>query len=284
MTSPFKSDILSGKVVLVTGGGTGIGREIAKQFGKHGARVAVLGRRLAPLQETVKEFAQEGIATIAVQGDVRDFNSCTAAVGEVVSQFGRLDALVNNAAGNFLSAAEDLSTNGLRTVLEIDTLGTFNMSRAALPALKEARNSVIINITAVLGNFSGAFWYQAHASAAKAAIDSLTRSLALEWGEYGVRVCGIAPGAVSGTVGFEKLTAGASAEVVAQHHPLRRIPTTEDIALNAVYLASHAAHFVTGVNLIVDAGSTVWQIPPAPREVIRQFSRNLEAEKKKAKL
>lgn len=129
---------------------------------------------------------------------MRKPDDCTAAVAACARQFHGIHILVNCAAGNFLATAEELSVNGFKTVMDIDTVGTFMMCRAAFPHLKTAHGAVI-NISATL--HYGATWYQAHASAAKAAIDSLTRSLALEWGEFGIRVNGVAPGPIQDTAG-----------------------------------------------------------------------------------
>ena len=127
-----------------------------------------------------------------VQADVRSYIDASKIAKLIENKFNKLDILINCAAGNFLVAAEDLSSNGFRTVMEIDALGTFNFSRACFSLLKQSGNSCIINITATLHRY--ATWYQVHASAAKAAVDSVTRSLALEWGEFGIRVNGVAPG------------------------------------------------------------------------------------------
>jgi len=124
MPSPFHSDILRGKVALVTGGGSGIGFEIARQYGLHGARVMLMGRREAPLRAAVEELAREGVEAGAASGDVRNNEDCLRVVQATVNKFGRLDILVNNAAGNFLSNAADLSPKGFKTVMEIDALGT----------------------------------------------------------------------------------------------------------------------------------------------------------------
>lgn len=136
--------------------------------------------------------------TVTQQCDVRKPDDCTAAVAACARQFNGISILINCAAGNFLATAEELSVNGFKTVMDIDTVGTFMMCRAAFPHLRAARGTVI-NISATL--HYGATWYQAHASAAKAAIDSLTRSLALEWGEFGIRVNGVAPGPIQDTAG-----------------------------------------------------------------------------------
>eukprot|EP00455_Lapot_gusevi_P054046 TRINITY_DN856_c0_g2_i2.p1 TRINITY_DN856_c0_g2~~TRINITY_DN856_c0_g2_i2.p1 ORF type:complete len:321 (-),score=140.00 TRINITY_DN856_c0_g2_i2:260-1159(-) len=272
--SPFKANILSSKIALVTGGGSGIGFEITRQLGLHGAKIAIMGRRPEPLAAAVSALKSEGIDAIGVNGDVRKPQDCERVVGEVISKFGGLNILVNNAAGNFLATAEGLKPKGFQTVMEIDTMGVFNMSNAAFSSLKKAGDSLIINISATL--HYGATWYQAHASAAKAAIDSLTRSLALEWGEYGIRVAGIAPGPIAGTAGMAKLGGDMSHDAMVSAIPLRRFGEKFDIAMCAVYLASSAGAFVTGETIVVDGAAWIWRQPVAPRQMVEQLSRKVE--------
>jgi len=264
----FKKDILAEKVALISGGGTGINFGIAKELGLHGAKVVIMGRRKEVLDKAVEQLATHGIQSLGVQGDVRKFADCQRIVETAISKFGKLDILVNGAAGNFLSAAEDLSANGFKTVLEIDTIGTFHMSKAAFPALKE-RGGVIVNISATL--YYAASHFQIHASAAKAGVDSITRSLALEWGKYGIRVVGIAPGPIADTEGLFRLTGeGADnglLDSTLKTVPLRRLGKIVDIAQVAVFLSSSAASYITGDVLVVDGGQFVYTPPFVPIEV-----------------
>jgi len=138
-----------------------------------------------------------------VPGDIRKSEGCAASVKKVVDEFGRIDILVNGAAGNFLASASKLSTNGFRTVMEIDTMGTFNMSREVFNQSMSKNGGVIINLSAML-HWNGSA-LQAHSAAAKAGVDALTKVLACEWGPHGVRVCGLVPGAITGTEGFARL-------------------------------------------------------------------------------
>lgn len=177
--SVFQPTVLQGKTVLVTGGGSGIGLAIAKQFGLHGASVAIMGRSAEKLKNAEAHLRTSGVTNVlTVAGDVRDHKSGSAAVAAVVQRFGALDVLVNNAAGNFLCLQEDLSLNGFKSVVDIDLVGTWNMSTAALAAFRRAKSGVIINISATL--HYGATPYVTHASAAKAGVDALTRGLAAE--------------------------------------------------------------------------------------------------------
>lgn len=148
--SPFVGSVLAGRRALVTGGGSGIGLQIALQLGLHGARVAIMGRSKEKLDKAVIFLRSEGVNALAFQGDVRHGPSAVAVLDAVVREMGGLDILVNNAAGNFLCLLEDLSLNAFKTVVDIDLVGTFNMSKASLEALKASGNGVIINITATL--------------------------------------------------------------------------------------------------------------------------------------
>ena len=204
----FSTELLSGQVALITGGSNGgMIKEIAKAYLLHGCQAVVLmSRKAEKLQAVATELdALNSNATcVAVPGDVRKYDSCENAVKTVVQRFGKVDILVNGAAGNFLASAEKLSTNGFKTVMEIDTLGTFNMSKAVFNnSMKANRSGNIINISALL-HWNGTA-LQAHSSAAKAGVDALTKVLAVEWGPYGIRVNGIVPGAIRGTEGFERL-------------------------------------------------------------------------------
>ncbi|KAJ6764518.1 PEROXISOMAL 24-DIENOYL-COA REDUCTASE-LIKE [Salix koriyanagi] len=210
--SPFKPEILRGKVALLTGGGSGIGYEISLQLGKHGASIAIMGRRKHVVDSAVSSLKSLGIPAIGFEGDVRKREDATRVVESTFKHFGRLDILVNAAAGNFLVPSEDLSSNGFRTVMDIDSVGTFTMCHEALKYLKKGglgkdpstAGGTIINISATL--HYTATWYQIHVCAAKAAVDSITRNLALEWGtDYDIRVNGIAPGPIGDTAGMSKL-------------------------------------------------------------------------------
>ena len=249
--SVFASDLLKGRAALITGGGTGICRGIALAFASHGCDVAITSRKAEHLEPTAAELRGRGVRAIATPADVRDPAAVEQAVSASVRELGRLDILINGAAGNFVCFAENLSPNGFGTVVDIDLKGTFNVSRAALPHLK-AQGGSVVNISATLP-YLGTMG-QSHAAAAKAGIDSLTRVLACEWGPYGIRVNGIAPGPIAGTEGVARLTTEKSREHSMQLCPLGRLGTTEDVANAALFLCSDAASFVNGVTLVVDGG------------------------------
>jgi 2,4-dienoyl-CoA reductase [(3E)-enoyl-CoA-producing], peroxisomal len=251
MATVFQAGLFKGHAALVTGGGTGICRGIAAALAAHGCDVAILSRKAEHLDGTAAELRQHGVRALALAADVRDAIEVDRAVAEAASTFGRLDFVVNGAAGNFICAAENLSPNGFGTVVDIDLKGTFNVSRAALAPLKK-RGGVILNTSATL-QYLGTMG-QAHASAAKAGVDTLTRTLAAEWGPYNIRVNGIAPGPTEGTEGVRRLTSDASRAGVLAQCPLGRMATIDDVANAAIFLCSAAASYVTGVTLVVDGG------------------------------
>jgi len=263
--SIFKETALKGKVALITGGHTGICLSITKFFLQHGAKVVIIGRRAQLLQDVSNDLNTQGFDTLPVACDVRDYNACKLAVEKTVEHYGRLDILLNGAAGNFLCAADDLSTNAFKTVIEIDLIGTFNMSKAAHSYLKENKG-VIINISA---NVNELLWYQAHASSAKAGINTLTNNLAIEWAPE-VRVVGIAPGMIGDTEGFRRLGGQLyTVDKLSALVPLNRLGTSQDIAEAALFLAT--ASWITGTTISVDGGSRIMRPPVIDRHTYDTF-------------
>ena len=278
--SPVRPDCLQNKVALVTGGGSGIGLEITRQLLHHGCRgVVICGRRQTFLQHAAELLQQETKKLVYYAiCDVREPDQCEKAVQLAVTKLGGLDILVNGAAGNFLAPASMISPRGFATVMAIDALGTFNMSRAAYPILKISQGAVVINISATLHH--GATFWQAHASAAKAAVDSLTRSLAIEWGPDKIRVVGIAPGPIANTPGTSKLAPKINDEKstssqLSDRIPLGRMGEAIEIAFAAVYLC--AAGYVTGTVLVVDGGERLHREPWVRKEMVVELSRQVEA-------
>jgi peroxisomal 2,4-dienoyl-CoA reductase len=247
----FQPDLLCGQAALITGGGTGIGRGIALALAKHGCDVAIVSRRLEHLEPTSREIVATGVRGLPLVADVRDPAAVEQVVRQAATAFGRLDILINGAAGNFVCLAENLSPSGFSAVVDIDLKGTFHMSRAALPHLKR-HGGCVVNISATL-QYLGTIG-QAHAAAAKAGVDALTRTLAVEWGRYGIRVNGVAPGPTDETEGTRRLTTSAQRDAVIKGCPLGRLATIDDVAQSVLFLCSGAASFITGVTLVVDGG------------------------------
>jgi peroxisomal 2,4-dienoyl-CoA reductase len=247
----FNKGILNGRVAFVTGGGTGITGGVARALAEAGASVALTSRKMEHLQAAADAVNANGGKALAVVADVRQPEAVEQAVAQTIEHFGKIDIVVNGAAGNFLCAAEELSPNGFGTVLDIDTKGTFNVCRATFPQLKEHRGQ-ILNISATLHYLGTPM--QLHVSAAKAGVDALTRNLAVEWGRYGIRVNGIAPGPIEDTEGMTRLVPQPIKDRLRKQIPLGRFGRIADIEKAAVFLCSDAASFINGVVLVVDGG------------------------------
>ena len=237
--------------LVVTGGGTGITGGVARALAEAGASVALVSRNLDHLQPAADAINESGGKAIAVVADVRQPEAVEAAVATTVEQLGKIDIVINGAAGNFLCNAEQLSPNGFGTVVDIDLKGTFNVSRAAFAQLKEHRGQ-ILNISATLHYLGTPM--QLHVSAAKAGVDALTRNLAVEWGRFGIRVNAIAPGPIEDTEGMQRLVPEPIKERLKKAVPLGRFGRIADIEKAAVFLCSDAASFISGAVLVVDGG------------------------------
>ena len=251
----FNPQLLKGKVAFVTGGGSGIGFRITELFMRHGCNTAIGSRKLDRVQNAALKLQRAtGRKCLPLQVDVRNPTQLLKAMDDIMSEYGRLDILVNNAAGNFLCPAESLSFNAFKTVIEIDTLGTFNASKAAFEKSFKQNGGNIVNITATL-HYSGSI-LQSHAGSAKAAIDALTKHLAVEWGPKKIRINGIAPGPIAGTEGMRRL-GGKRAETqeLNKRLPLGRMGFKTEIAESAVFLASDASSNITGTVLVADGGA-----------------------------
>src|SRR5687767_15756140 len=249
--SIFADGILKGHVAFVTGGGTGITGGVARALAEAGAAVALVSRNLDHLQPAADAINEHGGKAIAVVADVRQPEAVEAAIAATIEQLGKIDIVINGAAGNFLVKAEDLSPNGFGTVVDIDLKGTFNVCRAAFAQLKENRGQ-ILNISATLHYLGTPM--QLHVSAAKAGVDALTRNLAVEWGLYGIRVNGIAPVPIEDTEGMKRLVPEPIKEKLRKNIPLGRFGRIRDIETAAVFLCSDAASFINGAMLVVDGG------------------------------
>jgi NAD(P)-dependent dehydrogenase (short-subunit alcohol dehydrogenase family) len=250
----FPAGLYAGKTVFVTGGGSGINLGIARGFASLGANLAICGRTQARLDAAAAELAGLGARVSARAADVRKPDEVAAALGACRDALGPVDILVCGAAGNFLAPAEKLSPNGFKTVIDIDLLGAFNASRLAFDQLRERHGSIIF-ISA--GMAHAAYAFQAHVGAAKAGIDRLMQNLALEWGPYGIRVNSIMPGPIADTEGMRRLAGDEGMRRAGEGIPLGRMGTVDDIAQAALFIASPAAQWITGVVLAVDGGSSL---------------------------
>ena len=250
----YKSDLLAGRVLVVTGGGSGLGAAMARRFASLGATSVVLGRRKEKLDEVVASIAADGGKADAFTCDVRDAGAVQAVADQIEKKHGRIDGLVNNAAGNFLAAAEDLSPNGFKTVVDIVLNGTFNCTSAfGKKMIAAGKGGAMVNIVTTYAWTGSAFVLPS--ACAKAGVLAMTRSLAVEWAHYGIRVNAIAPGPVPTEGAFSRLMADPSMEETAKNRvPLKRFGTPLEIADAAVYLMSDGASYVTGDTLTIDGG------------------------------
>lgn len=244
-------DAMKGKVVFITGGASGINLGIGKTFARVGADVAICGRSADKLERAAEELRGLGARVSATVADVRDYDALAAALEASRTALGSVDVLVCGAAGNFVARAEAMNAKGFRTVVEIDLLGSFNASHAAFGQLKQTRGSIIF-ISA--GQAVMPFVGQSHGGAAKAGIDNLMASLALEWGRFGIRSNSLVPGAISGTEGMKRLGEAAGEETWMSMIPLGRYGEAEEIGAMAVMLSLPLSSYVTGARIVVDGG------------------------------
>lgn len=239
-----------GKTVVVTGAGSGLGRAMAESFAAEGAAVCAIGRRPEKLDETVAAIAATGGNAFALPADVRDAARIESVMQAIVARTGRIDVLVNNAAGNFVCPSEELSPNGFKSVVDIVLLGTFHCTRYAFDALRAARGA-ILNIVAAYA-WSGEPGV-VHSASAKAGVLAMTRTLAAEWGRFGIRANAVAPGPIH-TEGTDKnlWSVGGVEEAVRRSVPLGRLGEPGDVARAALWLCSDEAAWVSGATLAVD--------------------------------
>jgi citronellol/citronellal dehydrogenase len=272
MTQPrpfFAPGLFSSQVVLITGGGSGIGLACARELAALGARLAICGRKPDKIDAARALLLDAGMAGEDVFGkscDIRDPDQISSFVGQVLDQFGRIDVLVNNAGGQFPSPAEGISPKGWEAVIRNNLNGTFYMTReVATRAMIPAKRGRIVNVTAMVARgFPG----MSHTGAARAGVENLTRSLAVEWAAHGIRVNAVAPGnniRSSGTAQYGE----AALEMARRATPLKRLGIPEEVARLIIFLASDQNDFITGAVYGIDGGQPlwgdIWPIPePAP--------------------
>jgi citronellol/citronellal dehydrogenase len=255
----FRPDLLRDQVVIVTGGGTGLGRATAVELTALGAHVVVVGRRLEPLDETVGLCA-EGLAS-AEQCDIREEDQVDALVDTVLERHGRIDTLVNNAGGQYMTPAEDITPKGFRTVVGLNLEGTWLMTHAVATKamIPEARGGKIISVT--LSPHHG-LPGMAHSSAARAGVENLMRVLSIEWARFNIRTTALAAGHFA-TDALKKYPKPVY-EGVARTVPLQRLGEAEEHAWLVAYLASPAGDYYSGAVLTLDGARDNWFGPWPP--------------------
>jgi citronellol/citronellal dehydrogenase len=262
--SPLADDANAGKVAIVTGGGTGIGRATALELARTGARVALCGRRTAPVEEVRAAIEAAGHEALAATCDVREPDDVEAFLDAVGNRFGRVDVLVNNAGGQFAAAAEDISLKGLRAVhrLNVDAVWHLTNEVAARWMIPRRGGSIFF-----LG-FSPrrGIPMMAHSSMARSALETMAASLSNEWSRFGIRAVCIAAGLIDTEglrqYGGDEVVAGYAAQV-----PMRRAGSAEEVAATIAFLASAGGGYVTGSTVLVDGGADAWGQGSPPPEL-----------------
>ena len=250
----FDKQLLNNKSIIVTGGGTGLGKSMATRFAELGADLVITSRRQDVIEKTAEELREHGGKVLAIACDVRDSDQVNDMVSQTVNEFGKIDILLNNAAGNFISPTEDLSPNAFKTVVDIVLNGTFNCTQAAGKVMREKDGGVILNIvTTYAWTGSG---YVVPSASAKAGVLAMTRSLAVEWAKYGIRTVAIAPGPFPTKGAWSRLAPpGLGIQKKMKNRvPLKRVGEHIELANLATYLISDQAAYINGEVVTIDGG------------------------------
>tara|TARA_B000000565_G_scaffold77625_1_gene55333 strand:+ start:608 stop:1456 length:849 start_codon:yes stop_codon:yes gene_type:complete len=250
----FDKKLLKGKNIVVTGGGTGLGKSMAERFSDLGANLVLTSRREKVINDTAKEFRKRRKKAIPIVCDVRYPDQVESMINQAVKELGSVDILVNNAAGNFISPTENLSSNAFKTVVDIVLNGTFHCSQAAGKIMRKNKSGVILNIvTTYAWTGSG---YVVPSACAKAGVLAMTRSLAVEWAKYGIRTVAIAPGPFPTKGAWSRLAPpglGIEKKMKARI-PLKRLGEHSELANLASFLVSDMASYINGEVVTIDGG------------------------------
>jgi citronellol/citronellal dehydrogenase len=252
----FRDDLLTGQVALVTGGGTGIGVAAARELGSLGATVVIASRKEENVRPAALGLSQElGRTVDGLVCDIRDRDAVDRTVKQTLERHGRLDLLVNNGGGQFFSPADMITPKGWDAVVATNLTGTWNVTKAVADAWMLANGGCVVNVTMLTRRtFPG----MAHSVAARAGVEAMTRTLAVEWASRGVRLNCLAPGIIASS-GLRRYPAGLDMiEGMVKHVPMKRLGTTEELAWWIAFLASPAGAYVTGQTLTVDGGKELW--------------------------
>jgi len=255
---PFRKDLLSGKTTIITGGGTGLGRSMALRMAGLGAKVGIVGRRKEPLEETVTTIRQAGGQAALAPGDIRDPEAVARAFDVLETELGPANQLVNNAAGNFLAASEDLSPNAFNSVVQIVLYGSFHCTRELGRRLIERQQKgEILSIVTSYAQTGSAFVLPS--AVAKAGVLAMMRSLAVEWATYGIRLNAVAPGPFPTEGAFSRLMPGSEMEKQARRRiPSRRFGEHWELTNLVAYLMSDASPYQTGDLVTIDGAEALF--------------------------
>ena len=252
----FQNDLLKNRVIFLTGGGTGLGRSMALHFSGLGARLFIVGRREEPLKETCAAIQSAGGAAAFATCDVRDYAAVEAAATAADQQFGHVDTVVNNAAGNFMARTEKLSANAFNTVVSIVLNGTFNCTQAfAKRWITQKTGGNVLNITTTYAAANSGSGFVVPSACAKAGVLAMTTSLAVEWSKYRIRLNAIAPGPFPTEGAWSRLMASKQFEDHAREkNPMKRFGKHEELANLAAFLLSDMAQYINGECVVIDGG------------------------------
>lgn len=249
----FAPDLLKGQVALVTGGGTGMGRATAIEMARCGARIAVLGRRIDPIESTAKVIRDAGGEAFAVSADIREPDLIERAMQEIKAEFGGLNILVNNAGGQFVTPARELSNKGFETVIRNNLIGSWQVTKAAADHFMLANGGSIVFVTACIRSGLGGF---VHTAAARGGVTAMMRTLAYEWAEFGIRLNCVAPGTIK-TEALGRYPIPPDDWVKLNRNVLGRMGSVQDISAAIIFLSSPLGQFVTGEDWYIDGGETL---------------------------
>ncbi len=250
----YAPDLMAGQVALVTGSGSGMGRATALEMASCGARLALFARREEPLQETAEMIRAAGGEAFVVPGDTRDADSIETAMARIKEHYGRLDVLVNNAGGQYVAAARDITNKGFEAVIRNNLIGSWQMTRAAADHFMYENGGSIVFVTAISART--ALTGFVHTVAARAGVTGMMKTLAAEWGEYGIRLNCVAPGTIK-TEALGRYPIPPERWKELNRSVLNRMGAAEDIAGTIIFLASRLGGFITGEDIYVDGGETL---------------------------
>jgi len=252
----FQKDLLKDRAIFITGGGTGIGRSMALRFAELGARMFLVGRREQPLMETCDEIHRAGGAAAFAACDVRDYAAVESAAAAAEAQYGRIDTVVNNAAGNFMARTEKLSPNAFNTIVGIVLNGTFHCTQAfAKRWIEQKLGGNILNISTTYAAANCGSGFVVPSACAKAGVLAMTRSLAVEWAKYHIRLNAIAPGPFPTEGAWSRLMPSRQFEEHAKdNHPMKRFGRHEELTNLAAFLLSDMAEYINGECVVIDGG------------------------------
>jgi len=249
----YSKDLMAGKVALVTGSGSGMGRITAIEMAASGARLALFARRTEPLEETAEMIRAAGGEALVITGDTRDEDTIEAAMIAIKDHYGQLDVLVNNAGGQYIAAARDITNKGFEAVIRNNLIGSWQMTRAAADHFMFENGGSVVFVTAITRTALTGF---AHTVAARAGVTGMMKTLAAEWGEYGIRLNCVAPGTIK-TEALGRYPIPPERWKELNRSVLNRMGTPQDIAGTIIFLASELGGFITGEDWYVDGGETL---------------------------